>query len=101
MAKLCSTRRSCTSVLGRSWQRNRRTALRKKLWWACSSTADFSKVINLDAKNPKAWNNRGAVYCDLLGQYDKAIEDFSQAIVLDQNFAFAWANRGIAYRYLG
>jgi tetratricopeptide (TPR) repeat protein len=48
----------------------------------------------------RAWNSRGAIYCNHLAQYDKAVADFNKAIELDPSMAMIWRNRARAYTRL-
>ena len=79
---------------------------------ACSSEAtpespdiesqidDYTKAIELEPNNGKAYNNRGASYYNL-GEYEKAIDDYSKAIELDPNYTNVYYNRGDSYYNLG
>jgi tetratricopeptide (TPR) repeat protein len=49
---------------------------------------EFSRAIELDAKDPWAYANRGMCYMQKK-KYEKALEDFEQAIDLKPNFAMA------------
>ncbi len=62
--------------------------------------ADYSKVLELDAKNALAWYNRGAIYLRL-GQSAEGLADSSKALELNSTIAQAWVNRGIAHESLG
>jgi tetratricopeptide (TPR) repeat protein len=72
-----------------------------KLRRSADALRDLSTAIELDPKRLDAWNQRGAFYCDHLGQYDKALADFSRAIALDPQYAIAWFNRSMVYGKLG
>jgi tetratricopeptide (TPR) repeat protein len=61
----------------------------------------LSKAIELDPKFVAALRLRGSIYCDCLGQPEKAVADFSKAIELEPKFGVHWFNRGNAYRRLG
>jgi tetratricopeptide (TPR) repeat protein len=50
---------------------------------AAAPTADFTRVLELDASNANAYFNRGSTH-DSLGAYDKAISDYSRALDLDR-----------------
>jgi serine/threonine protein kinase/lipoprotein NlpI len=65
------------------------------------AVADCSKAIQLEPKYAAAWDVRGVVYCDHLGQPAKAVADFSRAIELKPKEAKRWQNRGVAYDKLG
>ncbi|MGD9561562.1 MAG: tetratricopeptide repeat protein [Pyrinomonadaceae bacterium] len=58
--------------------------------------ADFDRAIELDAKNHKAWMNRGSLYWDA-GKTDRAMADTNRAIELDRNFAPAYGLRSFIY----
>src|SRR5262249_9757112 len=60
----------------------------------------FTRAIELDPKFAPAWRNRGAAYCDHLGQPARAVTDFSRAIELEPKDAKTWHSRGIAYSKL-
>ena len=58
--------------------------------------AYFRRVVQLERKNARAWNNLGAVeYSD--GQLRSAISDYGHAIKLDAEQATYHSNRGTAY----
>ena len=57
----------------------------------------FTKVIQLDPKNAKAYNNRSASY-QQKGLYDLAISDCNLAIALEPQYANAYINRGNSYQ---
>ena len=61
---------------------------------------DFSKAIELDPKNGKAYYNRAIVY-GALGRNKDAIEDGTRAIELNPKDANAYINRGIDYIGIG
>lgn len=58
--------------------------------------ADFTKAIELDAKDAAAYNNRGISYRHE-GEDDRAIADYTKAIELDPQYANAYVNRGNAF----
>ena len=62
--------------------------------------ADFNKAIELNPRDPDAWNNRGLVY-DRLGRQDEALFDFSRAIEIDDFYGKGYNNRGRIYIKLG
>ncbi|MCT7964455.1 tetratricopeptide repeat protein [Laspinema sp. D1] len=63
--------------------------------------ASFNEAIRLKPDYPEAYNNRGTVLCDNLGQYEDAIASYNEAIRLKPNYPLAYSNRGIAQRNLG
>src|SRR5262249_50183992 len=52
-----------------------------------NAVTDYSRAIELMPDKLKARMARGAVYCDHLKEYDKAIEDFNQVIKMDPKSA--------------
>jgi eukaryotic-like serine/threonine-protein kinase len=58
--------------------------------------AAYSRSLELNPKNPAAWNNRASVY-NGLAQWDKAISDFSQVVKLAPNQWQPLYGRGLAY----
>ena len=56
----------------------------------------YSKAIEEDAVNFKAFFNRGMAYHDL-GMFRKAIKDFTDAINLNSKFSEAFKNRALSY----
>ena len=62
--------------------------------------ADFNKTIELNPKDPDAWNNRGLVY-NRLGRTQEALSDFNKALELDDLNGQAYNNRGLVYLKLG
>jgi lipoprotein NlpI len=54
-----------------------------------------------DQQRADALNDRGAVYSDGKGDYDKAIQDYDQAIRLKPDYEGAYNNRGNAYSRKG
>jgi tetratricopeptide (TPR) repeat protein len=63
------------------------------------AVAAHDKSIELNPKNPAAWNNRGILYTRL-GQYQEAVSDCSKAIELDPKTGFYWGCRAWAYKGL-
>ena len=58
---------------------------------------DYTRAIELDPKDTKAYYNRGLAYSNLR-QYQKAIDDYTRTIELDPKFAtIAYYNRGTVY----
>jgi tetratricopeptide (TPR) repeat protein len=57
------------------------------------------KAIEIDPKDPIAYNNRGHAHLKK-GYYDRAIADFSKAIEIDPKVAIAYYNRGRTYEKL-
>jgi tetratricopeptide (TPR) repeat protein len=56
----------------------------------------FQRVVQLQRKDARGWNNLGAVeYSE--GRYGKAISDYGRAIKLDTQQATYHSNRGTAY----
>jgi len=62
--------------------------------------ADFSRVIQKDAKHEKAHYFRGTARVGL-GKYDGAIEDFTFSLIRNHDRGIAHLLRGIAYSELG
>ena len=60
---------------------------------------NYTKAIEIDPKNAKAYNNRGNAY-SRLRKYKEAIENYTKAIEIDPKNAKAYYNRGIAYKGL-
>jgi lipoprotein NlpI len=54
------------------------------------------KVIELNPKDARVFNNRGLVYTKLK-QFEKAIQNYNQAIELNPKYADAFIDRGVAY----
>ena len=50
---------------------------------------DYTKAIQINPKNAKAYNSRGTVYYSK-GLYDKAIEDYTKAIQINPQYAEAY-----------
>ena len=61
-----------------------------------STYEDYTKAIELDPKDAKAYFNRGHAYNEL-NKYKEAIADYTKAIELDPKYAHAYFNRGFAY----
>jgi tetratricopeptide (TPR) repeat protein len=61
--------------------------------------AEYSRVIELDPGNARAWRERAGAY-DGVRQYENAIGDYSRVIELDAKNAAAWGLRGHAYKNL-
>ena len=57
--------------------------------------SDYTRAIELDSRNPKAYNNRGALLLKM-GKYAPAIADFELALELDPAYEAAERNRAIA-----
>jgi WD40 repeat protein/tetratricopeptide (TPR) repeat protein/serine/threonine protein kinase len=58
--------------------------------------ADYSEAIKLDPGNVNAWNERGLVYFNGLGNVQAAIRDYSKAIEMSPGNTALWFNRGVA-----
>ncbi|MBL4883458.1 MAG: tetratricopeptide repeat protein [Planctomycetaceae bacterium] len=56
----------------------------------------FSKAVELDPKNAKAYNNRGLMYITMQ-EFGTAINDFNAAIQASPEYIDAYNNRGYAY----
>jgi tetratricopeptide (TPR) repeat protein len=56
----------------------------------------FSKAIEINPKDAKAYNNRGLAY-DKKGEHDLAISDYTKALEIDPGDGMAYDNRGAAY----
>lgn len=65
-----------------------------------AAMVDFSKAIHLDAKDYRAYFNRGCA-CGRKGDNFGALRDFSQAIKLKPDSALAYVNRGVTRYHLG
>ena len=55
----------------------------------------FTRAIQLDPNNAKAYNRRGIAY-EHKREHDKAIADYTEAIRLDPKYASAYYHRGVA-----
>ena len=53
----------------------------------------YNKAIELDSKEPVAYNDRAVVYKHL-GDLNKSLDDCNMAINLKPNYEYAYANRG-------
>jgi len=62
--------------------------------------ADFSRLVELQPKEPRVHYNRGTTYFRK-GDFDRAIADYDQAIELDRGYGAAYLCRGDAYRAKG
>jgi tetratricopeptide (TPR) repeat protein len=61
-----------------------------------TARAYFQRVVHLQKKDARGWNNLGAVeYLD--GRYGTSISDYSKAIKLDKKSAIYHSNLGTAY----
>jgi FliA/WhiG family RNA polymerase sigma factor len=60
----------------------------------------WDNVVNSDANNAAAWNNRGIALWKL-ANYKAALASYDKALALDPNHALARYNRGNALRNLG
>lgn len=60
----------------------------------------FSKVIEAEPQNAKAYNSRGRTSLGMLN-FQKAMEDFSKAIELKPDFAWAYLLRGLTKLEMG
>ena len=58
--------------------------------------ASFTRVIELDPRNPLGYHFRGQLYMQRK-QFDKAIRDFTRVILLDPSKAEGWYNRAMAH----
>jgi tetratricopeptide (TPR) repeat protein len=67
---------------------------------ADSAIADFTSVIALDKKSPRAYYYRGMAYAQKK-EYGKAIEDFSKAIELKPDDGASIFARGASYLEMG
>jgi len=56
----------------------------------------FTRAIELDPKDAKAYYNRGLA-CHNLGDYGQAIRDYDRAIEVDPKYAMAYVNRSFSY----
>jgi Flp pilus assembly protein TadD len=59
------------------------------------AVSDYSRALELDARNANAYHNRGSTL-DKLGRLHDAISDFSRAIELDPGNASSLNSRGLA-----
>jgi Flp pilus assembly protein TadD len=58
------------------------------------AVSDFTKAIDLNARLPEAYNNRGVAQ-NRLGRYREAIQDYDGALLLDPQQAKAHFNKGL------
>ena len=58
--------------------------------------AIYSRAIELNPKNAKAYSDRGVAYGEK-GKYELAIKDFNMSIQINPNDADVYYNRGVAY----
>jgi tetratricopeptide (TPR) repeat protein len=63
-----------------------------------SILAGYDKVIRLDPKNAKAWNNRGVLLGELCCTKD-AKDSFDEAIRINSSLAEPWYNKGVSIFY--
>jgi tetratricopeptide (TPR) repeat protein len=71
-----------------------------KLHEADSAITDFSSVIAMDEKSPRAYYFRGMAYAQKK-DYGKAVEDFSKAIELKPDDGASIFARGASYMEMG
>ncbi len=57
--------------------------------------ASYSRVVEIDPRNPLGFSFRGQLYMQLQ-KYDEAIRDFTRVIALDPGKATGWINRAMA-----
>jgi len=57
-----------------------------------AAVTDYTKALDLDPTNTRAFNNRALAYA-ALGQADQALADYAAAIRLDPNYTRAYQNR--------
>ena len=65
-----------------------------------SAIADYTKAIEIDPKDAKAYYNRGLIFNNI-GEYYQAIADFTKAIEINPKYADAYNSRGAAYAVKG
>jgi len=73
---------------------NRRLALRDASKLESAET-DYTKAVELDATNPKSYNNRGALLLKM-SKYTEAFADFEQALALYPEYEVARRNLEVA-----
>jgi tetratricopeptide (TPR) repeat protein len=71
-----------------------------KLREAGNAIADFSSVISMDEKSPRAYYYRGMAYAQKK-EYGKAVDDFSKAIGLKPDDGASIFARGASYLEMG
>jgi tetratricopeptide (TPR) repeat protein len=59
----------------------------------------YSKMIEINPNNAKAYYNRGLLYKHL-EKYELALADYNKTIEINPNLAEAYCNRGLLYRHL-
>lgn len=79
---------------------NRGHVYYKKLQNNEAALKDYNKAVELKAKNPGVYNNRGALYAEI-GEPQKAIADYTQSIALLYGYAVPHFNRGLLYMEAG
>lgn len=67
---------------------------------APAGIADTTAALKLNPENADAYNIRGAIKTDLLGNYEEALLDFNNAIRISPDFVDALFSRGITENYL-
>jgi tetratricopeptide (TPR) repeat protein len=69
--------------------------------WRKDAIDDFTKIVEINPKDAKAYNARGLAYShDTEDRVEKAIADFTRAIEINPKYAEAYINRGHAYSWL-
>ncbi|MCB0795124.1 MAG: tetratricopeptide repeat protein [Flavobacteriales bacterium] len=63
--------------------------------------SDLDRCIELDPRDPAAWNSRGLLRFAAQGSHQTALEDYRQALKLNPNYSFAINNRGASRMALG
>jgi tetratricopeptide (TPR) repeat protein len=58
--------------------------------------ADFTRAVELDPSNARAFGNRGATY-GRMERYEEGIADFTRAVELDPSRAWVIGSRGVTY----
>jgi len=58
--------------------------------WNCGERADYTKVIELNAKDAAAYRYRGVAH-EMTGQREKAIEDYRKSLALAPESKFTQA----------
>ena len=72
----------------------------KKLWKYDFDIAKYTKAIELNPNDIRAYNNRAIAYFKK-GGYDLAISDFNRVIELNPAYDLVYVNRGSAYQAIG